>query len=60
MFEGLRKPRTLVVNVVTRFSYGCPIQVLVQTFGLDSLHSGKPGEIAWESVANKSICLLNS
>jgi hypothetical protein len=23
--------------------------------GLDSLHSGKPGEIAWESVANKSI-----
>ena len=35
MFEGLRKPMELIVIVVTRFSYGCPIQAIVQAFGLD-------------------------
>src|SRR2546421_2796000 len=35
MFEGLRKPQTLIVIVVTRLSYGCPIQAIVQAFGLD-------------------------
>jgi transposase-like protein/IS1 family transposase len=35
MFEGLRKPKTLIVLVVTRLSYGCPIQAIVQAFGLD-------------------------
>jgi len=35
MFEGLRKPKVLIVIVVTRFSYGCPIQAIVQAFGLD-------------------------
>ena len=35
MFEGLRKPKALIVIVVTRFSYGCPIQAIVQAFGLD-------------------------
>jgi transposase-like protein/IS1 family transposase len=35
MFEGLRKPKTLIVIVVTRLSYGCPIQAIVQAFGLD-------------------------
>ena len=35
MFEGLRKPKTLIVIVVTRLSYGCPIQAIVRAFGLD-------------------------
>ncbi len=35
MFEGLRKPAGLIVVVVTRLSYGCPIQAIVHAFGLD-------------------------
>ena len=35
MFEGLRKPQELIVIVVTRLSYGCPIQAIVHAFGLD-------------------------
>src|SRR5256884_1609836 len=35
MFEGLRNPQTLIVIVVTRLSYGCPIQAIVQAFSLD-------------------------
>jgi len=29
MFAGLRKPEELMVMVVTRFSYGCPVQAIV-------------------------------
>ena len=35
MFEGLRKPKTLIVIVVTLLAYGCPVQAIVQAFGLD-------------------------
>jgi hypothetical protein len=35
MFEGLRKPRDLIVIVVTLLTYGCPIQAIVHAFGLD-------------------------
>src|SRR5216683_2811583 len=28
MFEGLRKPKTLIVIVVTLLAYGCPIQAI--------------------------------
>jgi transposase-like protein len=35
MFEGLRKPRKLIVIVVTLLSYGCPVQAIVYAFGLD-------------------------
>jgi IS1 family transposase len=35
MFEGLRKPMEVIVIVVTLLSYGCPIQAIVQAFGLD-------------------------
>jgi IS1 family transposase len=35
MFEGLRKPMELSVIVVTLLSYGCPVQAIVQAFGLD-------------------------
>jgi len=35
MFEGLRKPKTLIVIVVTLLAYGCPIQAIVQAFDLD-------------------------
>jgi transposase-like protein/IS1 family transposase len=35
MLEGLRKPRELIVIVVTLLSYGCPLQAIVHAFGLD-------------------------
>jgi transposase-like protein len=35
MFEGLRKPKAVIVIVVTLLAYGCPIQAIVQAFGLD-------------------------
>jgi len=35
MFEGLRKPNALIVIVVTLLAYGCPVQAIVQAFGLD-------------------------
>src|SRR5437763_4499706 len=35
LFEGLRKPMELIVIVVTLLSYGCPVQAIVQAFGLD-------------------------
>ena len=35
MLEGLRKPTELIVMVVTLLSYGCPVQAIVHTFGLD-------------------------
>ena len=35
MVEGLRKPKTLMVMVVTLLAYGCPTQAVVQAFGLD-------------------------
>lgn len=35
MFAGLRKPRELIVIVVTLLAYGCPIQAIVKAYGLD-------------------------
>src|SRR2546422_756395 len=35
MFEGLCKPRELIVIVVTLLSYGCPVQAIVHAFDLD-------------------------
>ncbi len=35
MFEGLRKPTSWMVIVVTLLAYGCPIQAIVHAFGLD-------------------------
>jgi len=35
MLEGLRKPRELIFLVVGLLSYGCPVQAIVQVFGLD-------------------------
>ncbi len=35
MLEGLRKPTELIIIVVTLLAYGCPIQAIVQAFGLD-------------------------
>lgn len=35
MLEGLRKPTELIVIVITLLAYGCPIQAIVQAFGLD-------------------------
>jgi hypothetical protein len=35
MFEGLRKPKELIVVVVTLLAYGCPPQAIVHALGLD-------------------------
>jgi IS1 family transposase len=35
MLEGLRKPTELIVMVVTLLAFGCPVQAIVQAFGLD-------------------------
>jgi transposase-like protein len=35
MFEGLRKPKELIVIVVTLLAYGCPPQAIVHALGLD-------------------------
>jgi IS1 family transposase len=35
MLEGLRKPRALIVIVVSLLAYGCPVQAIVHAFGLD-------------------------
>src|SRR5438874_2481148 len=35
MFAGLRKPTEVFMTVVTLLAYGCPIQAIVQAFGLD-------------------------
>ena len=35
MFEGLRKPKALIVIVVTLLAYGCPLQAIVHAFDLD-------------------------
>jgi hypothetical protein len=34
-FEGLHKPTTLIVIVVTLLTYGCPVQAIVHAFELD-------------------------
>jgi transposase-like protein len=33
--EGLRKPRELIVIVITLLSYGCPLQAIVHAYDLD-------------------------
>src|SRR5712691_1489410 len=35
MFEGLRTPAELIVIVVTLLAFGCPVQAIVQAYGLD-------------------------
>ena len=35
LFEGLRRPRDLIVIVVTLLAFGCPVQAIVQAYGLD-------------------------
>lgn len=35
LFEGLRFPTNLIVIVVTLLAFGCPVQAIVQAYGLD-------------------------
>jgi hypothetical protein len=35
MFEGLGKPKAVIVIVVTLLAHGCPAQAIVQAFGLE-------------------------
>src|SRR5215467_9317333 len=50
MFEGLRKPKALIVIVVTLLAYGCPIQAIVQAFGLDERTVGSPARSSREAL----------
>src|SRR5579864_2391320 len=58
MFEGLRKPMELIVIVVTRLSYGCPVQAIVQAFGLDDerwrVGESEPGTSASSFIRRSS------
>jgi IS1 family transposase len=53
----LRKPKALIVIVVTLVAYGCPIQAIVHAFGLDSLHGGKLARSSGEALEGGSIRL---
>jgi len=35
MFEGLRTSEEVIVIVVTLLAFGCPVQAIVQAYGLD-------------------------
>ena len=35
MFEGLRTSRDVILIVVTLLAFGCPVQAIVQAYGLD-------------------------
>src|SRR5438270_3206114 len=35
LFAGFRKPTELIGVVITLLAYGCPVQAIVQAFGLD-------------------------
>jgi transposase-like protein len=57
MYAGLRKDVTLVVVVVTLLAYGCPLQAIVQAYGLDERtvadwrdRAGRHGETVHEAV----------
>jgi transposase-like protein len=41
MYEGLRKPIELITMVVILLAYGCPVQAIVQAFGLDAPNGGR-------------------
>ena len=60
MFEGLRKPKALIVIVVTLVAYGCPTQAIVHAFGLDERtvarwqkRAGKHGQQVHEAVVQQ-------
>ncbi len=50
MFAGLRKPKALIVMVITLLAYGCPIQAIVQAFGLDERTVESPARSSGEAV----------
>src|SRR5213082_603658 len=60
MFEGLRKPKALIVIVVTLLAYGCPLQAIVQAFGLDERtvaswrdRAGKPCQRVHQAIVDQ-------
>lgn len=57
MFEGLRTSTELVVIVVTLLAFGCPLQAMVQAYGLDERtvaswrdRAGKPCQRVHEAI----------
>jgi transposase-like protein/IS1 family transposase len=60
MYAGLRSEVTLVVVVVTLLAYGCPLQAIVQAYGLDERtvaawrdRAGRHGEAVHEAVVKQ-------
>jgi transposase-like protein len=56
MFEGQRKPKTLIVIVVTLLAYGCPLQAIVQAFDLDERAVARSSGEALEAGSIKPSC----
>lgn len=48
MLEGLHKPTELIIAVITRLSYGRPVQATVQAYGLD-----EPTVASWRDRAGR-------
>ena len=47
MYEGLRSPEWLITVVMALMAFGCPLQAIVQAFGLDDqghAHGGGDGQ----------------
>jgi len=57
MLEGLRKPTELIVIVVTRLPYGCPIQAIVHAFGLDERTVESPARSSRKALPYRCIKL---
>src|SRR3989304_8071885 len=60
MFAGLHSEPALVVTVVTLLAYGCPIQAIVQAYGLDERtvaiwrdRAGQEGQAMHEAIVQQ-------
>jgi hypothetical protein len=51
MFEGLRTATGLVVIVVTLLAFGCPVQAIVQAYGLDERTVARLSRPGWQAVS---------
>jgi transposase-like protein len=54
MFEGLRTASELIVIVVTLLAFGCPVQAIVQAYGLDERTVARLSRSRWEAVSTRA------
>jgi hypothetical protein len=50
MFEGLRIAREVVIIVVMLLAFGCPVQAIVQAYGLDERTVASVARPRWQTV----------